>query len=167
MTDARPTDVFSRLITSSILRGSRRKSNSSINNEDIVRTIQVDPVAELDSKLSNGLLHKDPILGQTTAELWFAQLVTNVQDQVWIPALTVRAFTRFLTEKKANPDEDKMSYTSSSAYHDLSTSILLLENLETLAKFIRMRDPSWTAAFRLLCLGHWNIKNLHIPRLIS
>lgn len=67
MTDARPTDVFSRLITSSILRGSRRKSNSSINNEDIVRTIQVDPVAELDSKLSNGLLHKDPILDQTTA----------------------------------------------------------------------------------------------------
>ena len=100
LTSTRLRDVFSQSITSSIFRGSRRKSNLSINNVDIVWTIQVDPVAALDSKLFNF-----PVACHTktlsSTELRFAQLITNVQDQIWIPTLTVRIFTQFLTEKKA------------------------------------------------------------------
>ena len=51
--------------------------------------------------VSHGLLHKDPNFDRTKVELWLAQLVTNVQDQVRIPGFIVRFFTQFLTGKKA------------------------------------------------------------------
>ena len=77
-------------------------------------------------QLSRGLPHKDPILDR--AAVCAADYERPRPDLN--PDTHSPDFYAIPNWEEGNPDEDKISYTSST-YHELSTLILLLENLET------------------------------------
>ena len=74
--------------------------------------------------ISRGLLPKDPIFGCATPKHWF-----GLPNQVRIPALTFRSFSTISNWKKATQMKTTVLYTSS-AGHDLSTSIFLRTRLK-------------------------------------